>query len=149
MSVKGVQVNCPYDEGILNKPRFEAVNMYKTDIIFSEHDTSSIADRIGLPIFIRRCRTRDSRWVDDYWECVFASENPYANQDAAALHLEALCRFCDNDVMRLLALKGAIEDPELRVPLNKDTVLEMIDSKAFLDMLAWVDEITTEEEEEQ
>lgn len=49
--VEGVRINCLGDQKMLNRPHFEAVEVYSTDPIFSKHDTSDIANRIGLPVF--------------------------------------------------------------------------------------------------
>lgn len=62
--VKGTRINCLGDQKMLNKPHFEAVEVSSTDPIFSNHDTSDIAERIGLPIFTRRCPP-NPRWAND------------------------------------------------------------------------------------
>ncbi|KAL7625809.1 hypothetical protein AAE478_005032 [Parahypoxylon ruwenzoriense] len=84
--VKGVRINCLGDQKILNRPHFEAVEIPSTDPIFSKHDTSDIAKRIGLPIFTRRCPP-DPKWANDEDNKVFKHESPFNNQDATFLHL--------------------------------------------------------------
>ncbi|MCJ1468422.1 hypothetical protein MMC07_007050 [Pseudocyphellaria aurata] len=93
--VLGVRINCVGDRGMLNKPRFEAVEVPCTDTIFSKHDTSDVAERIGLPIFTQRC-SPDPRWADD--ECLFE------NTDATFLH-----QCCDpKSVFEPLSLRGSM-----------------------------------------
>lgn len=70
---------------MLNKPNFEAVEVPSTDAIFSEHDTSDIAERIGLPIFTQRC-SPDPRWAQHEGNKIFEGESPFNNQDATFLH---------------------------------------------------------------
>lgn len=53
IKVKGVRINCIGDEKMGDKPHFERVEIPLTDPIFSYHDTSDIAERIGLPILTR------------------------------------------------------------------------------------------------
>lgn len=84
--VLGVRINCIGDEKILNKPCFEAVEVPFTDAIFSEHDTSDIAERIGLPIFTQRC-SPDPRWAKDQENEYFDGQSLFNNQDATFLHL--------------------------------------------------------------
>jgi hypothetical protein len=48
--VKGVRINCLGDVKMLKRPRFEEIELPTTDVIFTKHDTSDIADRIGIPI---------------------------------------------------------------------------------------------------
>jgi hypothetical protein len=73
VKVRGVKINCDSDCRKHKKPKYEAVDVPLTDPIFAKHDTSDIADRIGLPIFTRRCQTEVSE--------------DYVNQDATFLHL--------------------------------------------------------------
>ena len=68
--VKGVKINCVGDCKMFNKPHFEAVEVSSTDPIFSEHDTSDIAERIGLPIFTWRCPPNSS-WANDQDNKIF------------------------------------------------------------------------------
>jgi hypothetical protein len=84
--VKGVKINCVGDEKMFNKPHFEAVKIPSTDPIFSEHYTSDSAERIGLPIFTRRCLP-DPKWADDPDNKIFERQIPFNNQDATFLHL--------------------------------------------------------------
>ena len=80
--IKGVRINCVGDQKRFDKPHFEAVEVFLTDLIFSDHDTSDIADRIGLPIFTRRCPP-DPEWLNKA-----ENENfDFNNQDATFLHL--------------------------------------------------------------
>ncbi|KAB2574295.1 hypothetical protein DBV05_g7028 [Lasiodiplodia theobromae] len=84
--VKGVKINCIGDQRMFNKPQFEGVEIPSTDPIFSKHDTSDIAKRIGLPIFTRRCPP-NSKWANDQDNEMFQDQNPFNNQDAAFLHV--------------------------------------------------------------
>jgi hypothetical protein len=91
MHVKGVKINCIGDEKMFNKPHFEAIDISATDRIFTTHETSDIANRIGLPIFTRHC-VPDAKWANDLCNPIFQSALPFDNQDATFLHL---C--CDPD----------------------------------------------------
>jgi hypothetical protein len=84
--VKGVRVNCDGDQKMFNKPQFEAVEIPATDPIFTIHNTSDIADRIGLPIFTRRC-IPSPKWSNDIHNLMYDSGSPYNNQSATFLHL--------------------------------------------------------------
>lgn len=84
-NVLGVRVNCIGDREMFQKPHFEAVEVPFTDSIFSKHDTSDIAERIGLPIFTQRC-SLDSRWARSQNNETF-SGIPFNNPDATFLHL--------------------------------------------------------------
>lgn len=53
--VKGVRINCVGDVKMFKRPPFEQVEVPTTDVIFTMHDTSDIANRIGIPILTRRC----------------------------------------------------------------------------------------------
>ncbi|KAK2781024.1 hypothetical protein FQN52_001915 [Onygenales sp. PD_12] len=86
INIKGVKINCIGDQKMFNKPHFEAVEVPSTDPIFSKHDTSDIAKRIGLPIFTRRCPP-DPQWADDNDNKIFENQSPFDNQDATFLHL--------------------------------------------------------------
>ena len=86
MTVKGVRINCLGDRKMLKKPHFEAVELSSTDPNFSEHDTSDIAERIGLPIFTWRCPPH-SKWADGQNNGIFEKQSPFNNQDATFLHL--------------------------------------------------------------
>lgn len=86
VKIKGVKINCLGDQKMLNKPHFEAVEIPSTDPIFSKHDTSDIAKRIGLPIFTRRCPP-NSKWASDEDNEMFQRMSPFNNQDATFLHL--------------------------------------------------------------
>lgn len=80
-TVMGVRINCVGDREMSHKPLFEAVQVPLTDPVFLRHDTSDIAERIGLPILTRRF-PHNPRWVRE--QC---SQIPTNNQDAALLHL--------------------------------------------------------------
>ncbi|ORY11258.1 hypothetical protein BCR34DRAFT_514169 [Clohesyomyces aquaticus] len=86
--VKGVKINCLGDEKICKRPHFEAVEIPLSDPIFSscENFRSDIADRIGLPIFTRRCKP-DPRWSNSEFPNILKGESAFNNQDATFLHL--------------------------------------------------------------
>ncbi|KAI1399818.1 hypothetical protein F4819DRAFT_399059 [Hypoxylon fuscum] len=84
--VKGVRINCLGDQKILDKPKFEAVEVTSIDPIFSNNDASDIAKRIELAVFTRRCPP-DSKWANDKDNKVFKGSSPFNNQDATFLHL--------------------------------------------------------------
>ncbi|KAI0441739.1 hypothetical protein F4803DRAFT_521955 [Xylaria telfairii] len=84
--VKGVRINCFGDRKMLNKPKFEEIELSTRDPIFTEHDTSDIATRIGLPIFTKRCFPHPN-WASIQDSALFGHESPYNNQDATYLHL--------------------------------------------------------------
>jgi len=73
VKVRGVKINCESDCRKYNKPKYEAVDVPLTDPVFTKYNTSDIADRIGLPIFTRRCQTEVTE--------------DHINQDANFLHL--------------------------------------------------------------
>ncbi|KAI0902921.1 hypothetical protein F4823DRAFT_629814 [Ustulina deusta] len=77
---KGVRINCYGDQKLLNKPHFEEIEQSPMDIILTEHDTSDIAKRIGLPIFTKRC-SPDPSWANLH------DSKIYENMDATYLHL--------------------------------------------------------------
>ncbi|KAF2812289.1 uncharacterized protein BDZ99DRAFT_383671 [Mytilinidion resinicola] len=175
INVKGVKINCLGDQKMLHKPPFEAVEVSATDPIFSAHDTSDIAKRIGLPIFTRRCPP-DPKWANNEDNPIFERHSPFNNQDAtflhlcldpktkfdlrsgtlgwglasqqwqnsvgsaivvrqdkkplAPLHVEALCRYCRDDVLPLLAHSMGEYAPE--EPMGKDAVLAMICRPTFV-----------------
>lgn len=79
--IMGVRINCAGDQETLNRPCFERVEITATDLVFTKHETSDIADRIGLPIFTRRYPS-DSRWSEG------RDHGPrFNNQFATLLHL--------------------------------------------------------------
>ncbi|KAI0469470.1 hypothetical protein F4859DRAFT_505436 [Xylaria cf. heliscus] len=83
--IKGVKINCLGDRKMFHRPQFEEIELSPRDSIFTEHDTSDVATRIGLPIFTKRCFPHPN-WVNvdcDY----FGNHSPYNNQDATFLHL--------------------------------------------------------------
>jgi hypothetical protein len=86
INVKGVRINCIGDMRAVSEPHFETVEVSSTDPIFTEHDTSDIAQRIGLPIFTRRCPPNPRR-ENDKDSKVFEHESLFNNQDAKFLHL--------------------------------------------------------------
>ena len=83
--VKGVRINCLGDVKMLKKPPFEAIELPTTDPIFTKHDTSDIADRIGIPILTRRCPP-DPKWANKSEDEVFEHSSPTNNQNATFLH---------------------------------------------------------------
>lgn len=84
--VKGVKINCIGDQKMFNKPHFEAVEIPLTDPIFSKHDISDIATRIGLAIFTQRCPP-NPKWANDQDNKIFEHQSPFHNPDATFLHL--------------------------------------------------------------
>ncbi|KPM43037.1 hypothetical protein AK830_g3509 [Neonectria ditissima] len=86
--VKGVRINCLGDRRVFGKPHYEPVDVHSTDPIFNKywHDTSDIADRIGLPILTRRCPV-NLRWARERKQRGVSHDNPYDNQEATLLHL--------------------------------------------------------------
>jgi hypothetical protein len=83
--VKGVRINCLGDVKMLKRPPFEAIELPTTDPIFTKHDTSDIADRIGLPILTRRCPP-DPKWANNSKDPMFEHNSPSNNQNATFLH---------------------------------------------------------------
>lgn len=83
--VKGVRINCLGDTKMLKKPHFEAIELPTTDPVFTKHDTSDIADRIGLPILTRRCPP-DPKWANKSEDEMFEHSDPADNENAASLH---------------------------------------------------------------
>lgn len=88
--MKGVRINCLGDVKMLKRPPFEEIELPSTDRIFTKHDTSDIADRIGLPIFTSRCPP-DPKWANSHDE-MFKGMSPFNNQSATFLH-----QCCDPD----------------------------------------------------
>ncbi len=86
VKIKGVRINCLGDQIKLHKPHFEAIEVSSNDLIFTDHDTSDITNRIGLPIFTLRLPP-DSRWAHDEDNKIFKHKSPFNNQDATFLHL--------------------------------------------------------------
>jgi hypothetical protein len=82
--VKGVRINCLGDVKMLKRPRFEDIELPTTDVIFTKHDTSDIANRIGIPILTRRCAP-DPKWADSK-DPMFEHRSPFENQSATFLH---------------------------------------------------------------
>jgi hypothetical protein len=62
--VKCVRINCLGDMEILKRPAFEEIELPTTHAIFNKHDTSDIADRIGIPILTQRC-PQGPKWAND------------------------------------------------------------------------------------
>jgi hypothetical protein len=75
--VKGVRINCKGDIKMLKRPHYEAVEVPITDPIFTMHDTSDIAERIGIPIMTRKV-TPDPKWA--------GAGGSFENYDATVLH---------------------------------------------------------------
>lgn len=84
--IKGVRINCLGDRKMLNKPQFEEIELSARDTIFTEHDTSDIATRLGLPIFTKRCFPHPN-WASIQDSELFGDKSPYNNKDATFLHL--------------------------------------------------------------
>lgn len=82
--VKGVRINCLGDIKMLNRPPFEEIELPITDMVFTKHDTSDIADRIGLSIWTRLCPP-DPKWANGEHK-IFEGSSPFENQDATFLH---------------------------------------------------------------
>ncbi|KAK7985757.1 hypothetical protein PG996_005006 [Apiospora saccharicola] len=83
--VKGVMINCLGDQTMFNKPQFEAIDVSHSDPIFSDGESSDIAQRIGLPILTRRC-PRNPDWSRGEKEGLFKGSSPANNQAATFLH---------------------------------------------------------------
>ncbi|KAF2238775.1 hypothetical protein EV356DRAFT_563484 [Viridothelium virens] len=175
IKMEGVKINCVGDQKIFNKPYFEPIEVSSVDPIFSEQDSSDIAERIGLPIFTRRCPPNPI-WAKDQDDKVFERQSPFNNQDAGFLHLccdpkaiydprsgilgwgwasqkwqnnvgsaivvrqdkkplsplhvEALCKYCYEEIRPLLAHSIGEYAPE--EPMSKDVVLAMICRPTFI-----------------
>ncbi|KAI1125637.1 hypothetical protein F5Y10DRAFT_246746 [Nemania abortiva] len=71
---------------MFNKPQLEAIDLPTNHDIFTEHDSSDIAERIGLPIFTKRCFPHPNWASEKNWD-VFRGEIPYSNLDAGFLHM--------------------------------------------------------------
>ncbi|KAI9658421.1 MAG: hypothetical protein M1821_002554 [Bathelium mastoideum] len=86
LKIKGVRINCIGDQELFEKRQFEAVEIPLTDSIFTKHDTSDIAKRIGLPIFTR-CYPPSPGWVNNQDNKIFKGKIAFSNRDASFLHL--------------------------------------------------------------
>ncbi|KAJ8129261.1 hypothetical protein O1611_g4375 [Lasiodiplodia mahajangana] len=86
LKIKGVKINCTGDQKIFNKPHFEEIELSPTDKIFIDHDTSDIAERIGLPIFTKRCFLHPNLMNKQNRE-LLKDDAPFLNHDAVLLHL--------------------------------------------------------------
>ncbi|KAK1252059.1 hypothetical protein MKX08_003246 [Trichoderma sp. CBMAI-0020] len=84
-TIKAVRINCFGDQKMCNKPVFESVEILSDDPIFSNHDTSDIANRIGFPIFTRRLAPNPV-WAGNQDNKIFNYSSPFNNQDATFLH---------------------------------------------------------------
>ncbi|KAK6346155.1 hypothetical protein TWF730_010487 [Orbilia blumenaviensis] len=82
-TVKGVRVNCEGDHSKCHRPKYEPIQVPLTDPIFKGHDTSDIAQRIGIPLFTRKYPP------NPIWEGQGSSAS---STEAAFLHLS-----CDPD----------------------------------------------------
>lgn len=125
--IQGVRINCLGDQKVFYKPHFEAVGTPSTDPIFSNHDISDIAQRIGLPIFTRRCLP-DAKWANDEHNRVFIGNNPFNNQDAMFLHLCCDPKADFNFQMRTMGWGWASQKRQNRV----GSVLVRQDNKPLL-----------------
>ncbi|KAI3332796.1 hypothetical protein F4824DRAFT_491363 [Ustulina deusta] len=109
---KGVRINCYGDQKLLNKPHFEEIELSPMDIILTEHETSDIAKRIGLPIFTKRC-SPDPSWANLH------DSKIYENIDATYLHL-----YCRYEIGLYMAHSHDVYYPD--EPMSKDMVLSTI-----------------------
>lgn len=82
--VKGVRINCLGDVKMLKRPHFEEIELPTTDAIFTNHYTSGIADRIGIPILTQKCPP-DPKWANSE-DAMFEGWSHFNNQDATFLH---------------------------------------------------------------
>ncbi|KAF2728889.1 hypothetical protein EJ04DRAFT_590248 [Polyplosphaeria fusca] len=92
-TVKCVRINCIGDEQICKRPRFESVGVGLADPIFSENDTSDIADRAGFPIIMRKF-SPDPKWLN-----LGRKDNPsvlYGLQNVNATFLNISCKLSGN-----------------------------------------------------
>jgi hypothetical protein len=76
-SVKGVRINCLGNVKMLKRPHFKAIKLLTTDAIFAKHDTSDIANRIGIPILTQRCPL-DPKWANSK-DTMFKNMSPCNN----------------------------------------------------------------------
>lgn len=98
--VQGVRLNCIGDQELFGRPVFEHVTVASNDPIFNDHDTSDIADRIGLSLFTRRYFP-NPKWARDADKKLYKDTSPYTNDPASILHL---C--CDPNAEYLPQTKG-------------------------------------------
>ncbi|KAL7894328.1 hypothetical protein HDV64DRAFT_127229 [Trichoderma sp. TUCIM 5745] len=85
-TIMAVRINCLGDQKMCNRPAFESVEIFPTDPVFNNHDTSDIANRIGFPILTRRLPPNPT-WANNKDNAIFNHSSPYNNQDATFLHL--------------------------------------------------------------
>ncbi|PVH99566.1 hypothetical protein DM02DRAFT_471379, partial [Periconia macrospinosa] len=86
--IKAVRINCLGDVKVLERPRFEAVEIQANDTIFVDRNTSAIAQRIDIPIFTRRLpHTLNWSHPDPDAKKKLGSSSGAQNQDATFLHL--------------------------------------------------------------
>lgn len=76
--VLGVRINCKGDQQLCHRPEFEEIEISHDHPIFSQHGTSDIAHRVGLPVFTRRCDP-EPMWSNGGFN--------HSNQHASMLHL--------------------------------------------------------------
>lgn len=84
--VKGVRINCVGDQTTFKRPQFEEVEVLSTDSIFTEHDTSDIAERVGLHIFTQRCYP-NTQQANENETKIISDEGLLDNDAAKFLHL--------------------------------------------------------------
>lgn len=77
--VVGIRINCEGDQKMCNRPKFEKVEIPRDHPIFFNHDTSDVAERIGLPIYSRTYQP------NPIWSEHGGSE--FVNEHASMLHL--------------------------------------------------------------
>ncbi|KAL7919967.1 hypothetical protein ACQKWADRAFT_322548 [Trichoderma austrokoningii] len=129
-TINAVRINCLGDQKMCNKPAFESVEILSTDPIFSSHDTSDIARRIGLPIFTHRLPPNPAWANDDVGSVLVVRQDM---KPLHPLHVEALCKYCQDDIGLLLA--HSLGDYEPEKPMEKEAVLAMICRPTFV--ISW------------
>ncbi|QDS73296.1 hypothetical protein FKW77_005806 [Venturia effusa] len=82
-TVKGVKINCPGEQKIHGKAKYEAVNVLLSDPVFTKGDKSGISELIGLPVLTRKCRI-DSASANVK---IGGSSHGFCNQSATFMHL--------------------------------------------------------------
>ncbi|KAK6341603.1 hypothetical protein TWF696_008674 [Orbilia brochopaga] len=173
--VQAVRINCHGDRTMLKKPHYEAIKISATDKIFTDHETSDIADRLGLPILTHRCPPNPV-WERELDHRAFNGWSPFNNREATFLHLsldkdavldfstgsmgwgwaptqwqnrvgsvivvrqdkkplsplhvEALCKYCLDEVQPLIGHSLGEYAPE--EPMSKETAMSMICRPTFV-----------------
>lgn len=81
-AIAAVRINCLGAQKVLEKSKFESVEISSFDPIFFGHDTSGIAARVDLPVFTRRL-PQESSWAN----ADVLGGSPTQNVEATFLHL--------------------------------------------------------------